>query len=40
MFESAGSSGKLVVAVMYGNYEEVAKIIEEATGLGVGVGCL
>lgn len=39
-FEQAGPSGKLIIAILYENYEEVIKLIEEAVGLGVSVGCL
>lgn len=39
-FEKAGPSGKMVIAVMYQNYAEVIKLIEEAVNLNVSVGCL
>lgn len=39
-FELAGPAGKLIIAILYENYAEVVKLIEEAVSLGVSVGCL
>ena len=39
-FDQAGPAGKLIIAILYENYSEVVKLIEEAVTLGVSVGCL
>jgi hypothetical protein len=39
-FDQAGPAGKLIIAIIYRNYEDVLQLLDEALDLKVSVGCL